>query len=82
MRSPDHRVACLARTSRPCHYPTNTAPTDTTTAIRMIYDNDGRFLHPEPATDTDRHLHIRSIAARHAMPLTDYLTHHEPHLLA
>lgn len=55
---------------------------DHTTAVRMIYDDQGHFLHPELATDTDRYLDMRTIAARHAKPLADYLTHHEPQLLA
>lgn len=50
--------------------------------VRMIYDDEGNFLHPEQASDVDRYLRIRSIAARHAVPLNDYLARIEPRLIA
>jgi hypothetical protein len=55
---------------------------DHETVVRMIYDREGHFLRPELATDTDRYLGIRSIAIRHAMPLTKFLTENEPRLIA
>lgn len=53
-------------------------------AIRMIYNDSGHFVRPELAnkTDLDRYLGIRSVAIRHAVSLTDYLTHNEPRLIA
>ena len=55
---------------------------DHQTVIRMIYDDDGHFLHPELASDTDHYLGIRSIVIRHAIALNDFLTHNEPRLIA
>ncbi|HEY6422002.1 MAG TPA: hypothetical protein VIY28_01875 [Pseudonocardiaceae bacterium] len=42
-------------------------------AVRMIYDEEGHFLHPEPANDIERYREMRDIAMRHAEPLNDYL---------
>lgn len=55
---------------------------DDATAIRMIYDEDGRFLYPELADDVGPYLEMRSIALRHSEPLSDYLARREPRLIA
>lgn len=54
---------------------------DDKTTIRMIYDDEGRFIRPELAKDIARYQSIRSTAARHAVILTDYLANNEPQLL-
>lgn len=50
--------------------------------IRMIYDDEGHFIRPERAADTNSYLSIRSIAVRHAVPLTDFLIDNEPRLMS
>lgn len=41
--------------------------------VRMIYDDEGHFLHPELIDDIEPYRQIRDTALRHAAPLTDYL---------
>lgn len=48
----------------------------------MVYDHKGHFIRPELAIDTNHYIKLRTSAARYAVPLADYLTNHEPHLLA
>lgn len=55
---------------------------DDAVVIRMIYDNDGRFLHPELAEDIDPYLEMRSVALRHSEPLSSFLARREPRLIA
>lgn len=55
---------------------------DDSVVIRMIYDADGHFLHPDLAEDIDPYLEMRSIALRHSEPLSDYLARREPRLIA
>lgn len=55
---------------------------DDTTVIRMIYDNEGRFLRPEFPDETAPYLEMRSIALRHSDPLSDFLARREPRLIA
>lgn len=54
---------------------------DHETVVRMIYDDEGHFLRPELAAKASRYLVMRSVAVRHALPLTDFLTEHEPRLI-
>jgi hypothetical protein len=42
-------------------------------AIRMIYDDEGHFLYPEPIDDIEPYRVLRDISLRHAEPLIDYL---------
>jgi hypothetical protein len=46
---------------------------DDTTAVRMVYDVDGRFLRPEPVQDVTPYLLMRDTVLRHAEPLAGYL---------
>ena len=46
---------------------------DDAIAIRMIYDQDGRFLRPERATDVAAYRTMRDTAIRYAEPLDEYL---------
>lgn len=55
---------------------------DHETVVRMIYDGEGHFVRPELANNLDRYLELRSVAMRHAVPLTDFLAHREPRLIA
>jgi hypothetical protein len=55
---------------------------DSEVAVRMVYDDEGHFLHPEQRDDVQRYLDIRDLAHSHAIPLLDYLHKHEPDLLA
>jgi hypothetical protein len=41
--------------------------------VRMIYDDEGHFQHPEPVDDLARYRDMRDTAMRHAEPLNDYL---------
>jgi hypothetical protein len=41
--------------------------------VRMFYDEEGHFLHPEPVDDIERYREMRDTAMRHAEPLNDYL---------
>jgi hypothetical protein len=45
---------------------------DDEVAVRMVYDADGRFLHPECVDDIEHYREMRDIALRHAEPLGDY----------
>lgn len=51
-------------------------------AVSMIYDEDGRFLRPEPVSDVERCRSLRDIALRHALPLDEYLDTYRPVLTA
>jgi len=55
---------------------------DHTVIVRMIYDDDGRFLGVEQSQDLTRFNALRSTALRHAMPLAEFLTAYEPRLVA
>lgn len=50
--------------------------------FRMVYDLAGRFLRDEPVADTARFYDLRVTALRHAVPLDEFLTVHEPRLIA
>lgn len=52
------------------------------TAIQMIYDHAGRFVRPQLADDPRPYQGMRAVGLRHSVPLTDYLTDHEPRLIA
>lgn len=41
-------------------------------AVRMVYDDDGRFLRPERVEDIEPYREMRDITLRHAEPLNDY----------
>lgn len=41
--------------------------------VRMIYDDEGRFLYPELVDDIEPYRELRDTSLRHAEPLTDYL---------
>jgi hypothetical protein len=55
---------------------------DDEVVVRMIYDEDGRFVRPERASDSARYRAMRSVAVRHAAPLARFLAEHEPRLIA
>jgi hypothetical protein len=55
---------------------------DSKIALRMVYDDEGHFLHPEECDNTQHYLSIRDRAVQHAIPLSDYLREHEPDLIA
>jgi len=55
---------------------------DSTTVVRMVYDEEGHFLRPEQREDTQHYLDLRNRAVRHAIPLDDYLREYEPDLIA
>lgn len=55
---------------------------DNEVVIRMIYDDEGHFVRPEQATDTDYYLGVRAVAVRHAVTLSEFLARHEPQLSA
>lgn len=42
-------------------------------AVRMVYDDEGHFLYPEPVDEIERYREIRDTAMRHAEPLNHYL---------
>ncbi|MGQ0772833.1 MAG: DUF6879 family protein [Pseudonocardiales bacterium] len=42
-------------------------------AVRMIYGDEGHFLHPELIHDVEPYREMRDTALRHGEPLTDYL---------
>jgi hypothetical protein len=46
---------------------------DDRTAVRMVYDDDGHFVHPEPVDDVTRYVRMRDTAMACAEPLPDYL---------
>lgn len=51
-------------------------------AIRMIYDDEGHFLHPEAIDDIAPYLKTRDLALQHTVALNDYLQKREPGLIA
>jgi hypothetical protein len=46
---------------------------DDDVAIRMVYDDEGHFLHPEHIDDVKRYLTIRDTAMKYADPLNDFM---------
>lgn len=52
------------------------------TVVRMIYDQAGHFLRPELADALHPYQGMHAAGLRHAIPLLDYLTDHEPRLIA
>jgi hypothetical protein len=50
--------------------------------VRMIYDAEGHFIRPELAEDSRPYQGMRSIALRHSVALGDFLSRHEPRLIA
>jgi hypothetical protein len=52
------------------------------TVVRMLYDQAGHFLRPEPADDPSLYQGMRAAGLRHSIPLLDYITTHEPRLIA
>jgi hypothetical protein len=52
------------------------------TVVRMVYDEEGHFQHPEQRDNLQHYLDIRDRALRHAIPLADYLRKYEPDLIA
>jgi hypothetical protein len=52
------------------------------TVVRMLYDPDGHFLRPELAEDPRPYQGMRAIGLRHSLALADFLTDHEPRLIA
>lgn len=50
--------------------------------IRMIYDDEGHFIRPDQAADTGRYLDFQTLAVRHSVALTNFLTDNEPRLIA
>ena len=52
------------------------------TVVRMVYDAEGHFLHPEEADELQTYQEIRDRALRHAAPLSEYLKKYEPDLVA
>jgi len=55
---------------------------DDEVAVRMVYDEEGHFLHPEPIDDVAPYLHVRDVAMRCAEPLDDYLARNQVQLTA
>lgn len=55
---------------------------DDQVAVRMVYDDEGHFLHPELIDDAAPYVGVRDIAMRHAEPLNDYLERKKPELTA
>lgn len=55
---------------------------DHSIVVRMVYDDEGRFLYPERRdNDLPHYLEIRELAMLHAVPLTHYLSRYEPDLI-
>jgi uncharacterized protein DUF6879 len=50
--------------------------------VAMIYDEEGRFIRPEPRDDLRRYQGVRDQALSHAVPVADYLRKYEPDLIA
>lgn len=46
---------------------------DDETAVRMVYNDEGRFLHPELIDAVEPYRQMRDISLRHAELLNDYL---------
>lgn len=46
---------------------------DDEVAIRMIYDDEGRFLFPEPTDNIEAYRRMRDTALRHSEPLASYM---------
>ncbi len=42
-------------------------------AVRMVYDNEGHFLYPDPIEDIEPYREIRDTTLHLSEPLTDYL---------
>jgi hypothetical protein len=55
---------------------------DDGSAVRMIYDNDGRFVRVERADDVARFRAMRDLALQHAESLDEYLERRQPRLTA
>jgi len=51
------------------------------TAIRMVYDEEGHFLYPVQCDDIQQYLDIRDRALQHAIRAADYIRKYEPDLL-
>jgi hypothetical protein len=51
-------------------------------AVRMVYDDEGHFLRPEPIEDVRPYLAVRDTAMQCAAPLMEYLAQREPELIA
>lgn len=49
-------------------------------AVRMIYDDEGHYLHPERDDDVDKYRRIRDVAVRCAEPLESFLKRRNPKL--
>lgn len=49
-------------------------------AVRMVYDDEGHFLRPEPIDDTTPYLIIRDTAMRCAEPLDEFISRRKPQL--
>lgn len=49
-------------------------------AVRMIYDEEGHYLHPERDDDVDKYRRIRDVALRCAEPLETFLKRRNPKL--
>lgn len=47
---------------------------DDEVAVRMVYDEEGHFLHPELIDDIAPYRQMRDTSMRHGEPLYDYLT--------
>lgn len=47
---------------------------DDSVAVRMIYDSEGHFLHPELGSSVEEFRRRRDVALRHAEPLDQYVT--------
>ncbi|HEY2763935.1 MAG TPA: hypothetical protein VGJ13_07960 [Pseudonocardiaceae bacterium] len=55
---------------------------DDETAVRMIYDHEGRFVRPELTEDVGPYLEMRASALRHSEPLDDYIARRNLRLTA
>lgn len=51
-------------------------------AVRMVYDDEGHFLRPEPTDDVAPYLVMKDTAMRCAEPLNDFLARRNPELIA
>ncbi len=49
-------------------------------AVRMVYDDEGHFLHPESIDDVVPYLTIRETALRCAEPLDEFIARRKPQL--
>jgi len=55
---------------------------DDEVVVRMVYDAEGHFLHPEGVAEVAPYVEIRDIAMRCAEPLDDYLARNQLQLEA